>query len=305
MKLPIRRPTIGLALGGGGARGLAHIGILKVLVKEGIPIDYICGTSMGGVIACAFAAGKSADALEEIALEFSRVRNLVRMLNVTSRRRGLITGKRVQEIMERMNSKTKNFSDLKIPCAVTGVDLISGQSLVFSTGSVLEAVMMTTAFPGVFEPVVHGDRLVVDGGILNNLPADIARMLGAEMVIAVDVSPRLSGTITGGNLHIDPLSPGYFPAFLSDFYRAELIMMDGLVNARLRDARPEVLIHPPMPYDLSIFLGFPRAMEAIAAGETAATKAIPKIRQALIPTLGLAWRRINKKYPKQINFTIN
>jgi NTE family protein len=294
----LNRPLVGLALGGGGARALAHIGILKVLERETIPIDFICGTSMGGVIACAYAAGQSTIQMEKIALEFSKLRNLVRLVDVSPHRRGLIEGQRVKELMTRMIGETRTFAELRIPCAVTGVDLISGQAMVFRSGSVADAVMMTSAFPGIFQPVVRDDRLIVDGGILNNVPADVARMLGADVVIAVDVSPRLSGTITEGKMQFDPLLPGIFPSFLSDFYRAEMIMIEGLVAERLKDARPEILLHPPVPNDLAIFLGFPRAAEAINAGMESAEHALPEIKNALRSGFWYHWKKIQQWFQK-------
>lgn len=290
----VNRPLVGLALGGGGARALAHIGILEVLERETIPIDFICGTSMGGVIACAYAAGQTPVSMKKVALEFSELRNLVRLLDVLPHRRGLIEGQRVRELMMHMIGETRTFAELRIPCAVTGVDLISGQAMVFRSGSVADAVMMTSAFPGIFQPVALDDRLIVDGGILNNVPADVARMLGADVVIAVDVSPRLSGTITEGKMHFDPLLPGIFPSFLSDFYRAEMIMIEGLVAERLKDARPEILLHPAVPNDLTIFLGFPRAAEAIEAGVASAERAIPEIKHAVRPGARYYWMKIQR-----------
>lgn len=281
----IRRPTIGLALGGGGARGLAHIGIWKVFEMEGIPIDFIAGASMGGVVGLAIAAGKSAEFIEQKALEFSRMRNLVRLVDVNPTSRGMVVSARLRDFLMEIFDPSLTFNQLDIPTAVTSVDINCGKLVIVNGGSVVDAAMMTSAFPGIFPPIQKGNAYYVDGGVLNNLPADIVRQMGAEFVIAVNVTPEFPRQTSLEIEEAKRLLPGFLPRQLVDFYLAEMIMIASLVNIHLEKARPEMIIAPPIPDDLSVFLGFPRAAEAISAGVESAVIAISELKKKIKPGL--------------------
>ena len=275
------KPKIGLALGGGGARGLAHIGVLKVLEQEDIAIHCLSGSSMGGLLAAAYAAGKSPVELENLALEFQDVRKLLRLLDLNPRRTELIGGKRVRNFMTRLFDPGLTFEQLIKPLALTATDFLRGKPVVIREGNVVEAVMATCAFPGIFEPVKLKDTWMVDGGMLNNVPVDIARQLGADLVIGVEVTPAYPREMGPADIEkYHPLSP-VFPRFAEDFYQTALIMTAIMTQKCLEDAKPEFLLRPDMPDDLSIFLGFPRAAEAIAAGEKAARCIITGLNQRL------------------------
>jgi len=178
--------TVGLALSGGGARGLAHIGVLKVLEREGIPIDYLAGTSMGGVIAAGCAAGLSPEFMEQEALRMTSLRRLLALADPSLPRRGLFEGQKVHEyFIGHLGDRT--FDDLRVPLTLVAVDLNTGREVFLSQGQVADAVRATVALPGIFRPVERDGQLLVDGGLLDNLPADAARHIGADVVIAVDV----------------------------------------------------------------------------------------------------------------------
>ena len=181
-----RRPIVGLALSGGGARGLAHIGVLKVLDREGIPVDLLAGTSAGGVVAALRALGMSPGEMEERGFWLGRWRNLVQLVDRADSRMGLFSAQKVADLLHR-HFGDKTFADLDIPLALVAVDLETGEEVVLQEGLVLDGLRATTAYPGVFEPVRIGERLLVDGGVLNNLPCDVARSMGADVVIAVDI----------------------------------------------------------------------------------------------------------------------
>jgi len=274
-----RGPRIGLALSGGGARGLAHIGVLKVLEQEGVPVDCLAGTSMGGVIAAIYAAGLSAEQMEQEALRMSRVRNLITLLDRTLPRRGFFEGRKVLEYLATFLGK-RTFTDLEIPLALVAVDLISGQEVVLKQGSVLEAVRATISFPGVFTPYRRGVPLLVDGGVLNNLPADVVRGMGADVVIAVDVSLSSNGLPQVLEAERQGLVLTQLQLIIETLWRTLSVMENHIMTQKLRQARPEVLIRPPLDDGITLFRSFPRAAEIIAAGERAARAALPRINAA-------------------------
>lgn len=277
-----RRPVIGLALSGGGARGLAHIGVLKVLEREGIPIDCLAGTSMGGIVVAAYAAGMSAEDIEAEALKLARPRNLIRLIDVNIPRYGLMSGHGVQQYLAEMLGESLDFADLKVPLGLVAVDLVAGQEIVLREGSVVDAVRASGAVPVVFEPVVIGDWRLVDGGFLNNLPVDVARDLGAEAVIAVDVRLDFYDHRLADNPHTPPTV-----RIAHNAWRAETLAGLALDAYRLAETRPDVLIHPNVPGDVSAFNGFGRVAEVIAAGEASAEAAIDKLQKLIRPGLRL------------------
>ena len=270
------KPKIGLALSGGGARGLAHIGVLKVFEEAGVPIDYISGTSMGGVIAAAYACGTPVAEIEEKALQLTQMRELIKMVDLSPQRRGLIEGNKVRDFLVELFID-RHFENLRIPLALPAVDLVTSREVVFTSGLVLPAVLATIAFPALFRPVEIGSYRLVDGGVLNNLPVDRVRELGAEYVIAVDAQFDPYTVKPWQDLPGPMRFPLPVPDFFLDFYRAELIMVAELTQAHLKAHPPELLLRPPIPPDVTMFLGFPRGGEIIQAGEYCARLALPEI----------------------------
>ena len=177
---------LGLALSGGGARGLAHIGVLRALENTNIRPDYLAGTSMGGVIAAGYAAGLSPDDLEQIAQEFATLRKLWGLADPTLPRRGLFQGERLLAFFERCIQGC-TFADLNIPLTLVAVDLNSGQEVHLREGSVAEALRATVSIPGLLAPVERNGQRLVDGGLLNNLPVDVVQAMGADITLGVDV----------------------------------------------------------------------------------------------------------------------
>jgi NTE family protein len=294
MKNIFRKPVVGLALGGGGARGLAHIGVLRVLEEEGIFVDCLAGTSMGGIIAAAYAAGLSVTELETEALRLANLSHLARLVTWTPPWQRLLGGDRARRYFTKLLGEGLTFDTLRLPLALTAVDLVRGQEVMLRQGSVIDAILATAAIPGAFAPVEMDGHRLVDGGVLNNVPADVARQLGAKVVIAVDVAFDVRYSDTE---EVPPSPPGpiLLPAILRDVWHAELIMIRALTEIRLRQARPEVIIHPPLPSDITFFTGFTRAEELITAGEEAAREALPQIHQAIQPGLHLVrstWQRL-------------
>jgi NTE family protein len=268
---------IGLALGGGGARGLAHIGILKVFEQEQILIDFISGSSMGGIIAAAYGVGLTAAQIEAIAMEIAEPRKLMRLMDVNPLRRGLLEGKRVRSFFIEKMGLDRQFDQLRIPVALTATDSLRGEPVILDSGLVVDAVMATCAFPGIFQSVRLGDRRLLDGGMLNNVPVNAVRRLGAQRVIAVDVTALAQNQDFPAEPEEVHRLPAIFPRLTEEIYQAAMIMTTEITRIRFHESPPDLTIHPPLPDDLSIFLGFPRAAEAIQAGEEAARQAVPEI----------------------------
>ncbi len=281
-----RRPKVGLALSGGGARGLAHIGVLNVLEREGIPVDFLAGTSMGGVIAAGYAAGLSAEFMEQEALRMGQWRNLIALMDRSLPRLGLFEGQKVQEYLA-SHLGDITFDELKIPLALVAVDLETGKEVVLRSGRVVDAVRATISLPGIFAPFRLDGRLLVDGGVLNNLPADVMRRMGADVVIAVDVSIGFDGLPGLLEAQGQRLPLTQIPLIIETLRRTVEIMEKQINAQKLAEARPEVLIRPALDNGITLFTGFNQAAECIAAGEEAATLALPRMKSSPRTIFGL------------------
>ncbi len=278
-KKPPRK--VGLALSGGGARGLAHIGVLKILEQEGVPIDCLAGTSMGGVIAAGYAAGLGVNLMEQEALRMASLRRLLPLADLSLLRRGLFEGQKVHEYLTgHLGDRT--FDDLRLPLALVAVDLNTGRAVYLNQGRVVDAVRATIALPGIFTPVERDGQLLVDGGLLDNLPADAARRMGADVVIAVDVATdeRAVSSLVEA-LHHRRYVPNGLVDTVEVLYRSLGVMMVEIGRRRLAEAHPEVIIRPAIPPEVTTLTGFPHAAEIIAVGEQAALKALPHIHQTI------------------------
>lgn len=176
---------IGLALGSGAARGLAHIPILEVFENEGIRIDMIAGTSIGSLIGGIYAAGIPIKYMKEIAKEI----NWDYITDITFPRKGLIKGDKLLSFME-IITQNKDFKDLKIPFSAIACDIESGKHIIINKGSVAKAIRASISIPGIYIPFRHQDMLLIDGGVLDPVPVSTVRKMGADIVIAVDVGVK-------------------------------------------------------------------------------------------------------------------
>lgn len=175
---------LGIALGSGGAKGLAHIGILKVLERQGIPISFIAGSSIGALIGGLYASGMGADQLEEIA-GFTNWRELLSLIDPTIRQ-GLIRGEKIIRFLEGLVGK-KKFQDLTVPFKAIATDLLTGEMVAIDHGEVAIAIRASGAYPLIFQPVEWEGRLLVDGGLSAPVPAEVTREMGAEVILAVNL----------------------------------------------------------------------------------------------------------------------
>lgn len=182
-----RKKKVGLVLGGGAARGIAHIGVLKVLLENRIPIHCIAGTSSGALFGALLLGGMNLEEVEKA----SRRAGWHRLIRLTLSRRGAISAEAMEKLIVESIGNL-DLEDLNIPLSVVAADLRTGKQEVIREGNVARAVHASSAVPGVFVPVEMGNKLLADGMIVNNLPVDVVKDMGADVVIAVDVIPRVN-----------------------------------------------------------------------------------------------------------------
>ncbi|MFN0088558.1 MAG: patatin-like phospholipase family protein [Blastocatellia bacterium] len=271
-----KRPVLGLALGGGMARGCAHVGVLREFERHHLPIDLIAGTSVGSLIGGAYAAGLTPDQIEQIALNISW-NDLGRM---TVSRLGFYNSERT-EVFVREKFPVIEFQKTRIPFGAVATDIQTGKMVIFTEGSIPLAIRASCAVPIFYTPVMVNGRMMVDGGLVGHIPASVARLMGADLVIAVDVNSQ----------HL-PIPP---PTHLFTVMSQSLsIIGRHAVQYIYEDA--DVVIRPEIehvrPDDLS------KAAEMIAAGEEAARRIIPKIKRLLEPKKqGIFQRLFSRSQP--------
>ena len=260
---------VGLALGGGAARGLAHIGVLEVLEKEGIYPDMIAGTSAGALIGAIYAQGNDAGSITRLALDVGS-RRLASLIDLALPRTGLIRGRKIRGLLESFISSSTQFSDLRIPFACVAADIETGGEVVIKQGSVLEGVIASIAIPIIFAVVKQQGKYLVDGGLANPVPVRVVKEMGADFVIAVNVIPDISKRAQ----HLKgSKEPNIFHVAMQSLYFAT----HSLVMTSLQGA--DVVIAPQVAH---ISYGdFHRVEELILQGKLAAQDRIPEIKKLL------------------------
>jgi NTE family protein len=254
------KPKVALVLGGGAARGFAHVGVIRVLEQEKIPIQLIVGTSVGSLIGALYAADPNSLNLEWLA--FSIEKEDIFDYSVVYSKMGPVLGDRLEKFIQ-TKSKVKNLEQMKIPFYPVATDLNTGQTWVFEKGSVARAVRASSSIPGIFQPVEINGRTYVDGGVTDNLPVDIARAKGADIIIAVNIQKKID------NLQINSL--------LDVMLQSINIMGRELVLYKCRQY--DILIEPNVgDVGLTDFSQKKRLMEA---GMQAARQALPRIRKLI------------------------
>ncbi len=295
---------IGIALGGGGARGFAHIGVLRVLELARVPIDWIAGTSAGAIIGALYAAGKSPDDIEAL------VRDL-RLRHWMARDRtgmGLFSTDGFRRIIESAIGAGKRIEELPRRFFAVAVDLDAEEETVFETGDVASAVCASAAFPGILAPVKIGDRYYIDGGALNPVPFDVLRYRGADVVLAVDLGAD-EPIFTAGNLR-HRRDAWFFQLILTaeqqKIFRVVArvigIMTRQVRLQKLKQAPPDFTIYPNVQ-NIGL-MDFDLVEEGVAAGAQAAQEALPQIVALIYPPLTIrvrrAWQRTRRPLQKQL-----
>lgn len=260
---PPPKPKIALVLGGGAARGFAHVGVIRALEQEKIPIDMVVGTSVGGLIGAIYAADVSSFDLEWTAFQLEKddLFDFGVMNAVTGM--GFAKGDKL-EAWVKSHIKTTNIENLKIPFAAVATDLNWGYKVVLDHGPVARAIRASAAIPGVFQPVQHQGKILVDGGVVDNIPISVAKAKGADIVIAVDISGNL------GNTNITNL--------LGVSLQATNIMF--ALNVEQSKKNADILIAPAGIGDIGM-LDFTQKKRCMQAGIEATKQAMPAIRKAI------------------------
>lgn len=254
---------IGLALGGGAARGFAHIGVIKVLEAQGLAPDFVAGTSAGAVVGALYAAGSDGFELQKLAHRLDEAK----ISDWSLPDRGVLKGELLQQFVNEAVAQ-RPIEGLKKPLAVVATDLQSGESIVFRTGNTGVAVRASATVPGVFRPVAINGHEYVDGGLSSLIPVRAARQMGADVVIAVDIAARPGKQPVRGT----------FDILLQTF----TIMGQNLARFELKDA--DVVIRPQVDgFGATDFLA---RHDAILEGEKAAQAALPQIREAIRKAAG-------------------
>lgn len=286
------RPKIGLVLGGGGAKGAAEVGVLKVIEQAGIPIDYIAGSSVGAIVGGLYAAGYSADELDTLfqtqewlslltdrKAEFSNEPYMTQdgvtyifgfpVMDRNSSGFGMMRGGRIEQVLDSMVSVRgcAEFENLRIPFRCVAADMRTAKEVVLSKGILASAIRASMAIPGIYKPVNKGDYLLVDGGLLNNLPVDVCKAMGADIIIAIDLQQE--------EKQPKPLAETSLLTSIGDFLGLGGVI-EWLTNRpdirkhAENKKQADIYIRPDIPdYDITSF-GNKNSARMIKAGEAAA-----------------------------------
>lgn len=263
------KPVVGLALSGGTAKSLAHIGVLRALEEAGIAVDCLAGTSGGAIVGAVYAAGFGVEELTELAGKL-RWRHLARL---TFPRLGLLNNSGVRGFLTDLLGDV-TFADLRLPLAIVGTDFLTGEKVVFREGKVADAAMISSSIPNVFEPVEQNGTLYVDGGLVEYLPVETVREFGPKMVIAVNLGYREGRASRPGNLlHV----------------AMQVVGIATRANTRLSESRADIVIRPPAasfpPFDLTA------SAQLIEVGYAETRRRIPEIRAVLDRAEETSWLR--------------
>ncbi len=284
------KPKVGLALGGGGARGLAHIGVLKVLQREGIPIDALAGTSMGAIVGGAFALKPDANYLAQQAVDILQDKGILNLdkvsvrsipkrrrlvvkrlisfikeiylINLEATKRWLVDGEKIRPLLETVVGE-KTFSDLHLPYLAVVTDLRTGEEIWLGEGELSDALLASAAIPGIFPPLEKGNRLLVDGGVTSLVPVDAVHSLGVDLVIGVNVE---------GDIYRQD-----FPHGIDILYQADDIRGHELTKSKL--AQADLIIRPKLKG--INWSHFAKVELCIQKGEEATYRSLPEIRMKL------------------------
>ena len=270
----MKKPKVGLALGGGAARGLAHIGVLAVLERERVPIDMIAGTSIGGMVGAFYARGQDSSVMREMALKLNWVK-ILSLADLALPKSGLFGGKAVINLIQKTMGSDVKFDELPVPLSLVATDIITGEEVVINQGSVLEGIRASISIPGIFTLAKRQGRYLVDGGLVNPVPVSVLKKMGADFIIAVNVMPDVGASARHAKREDKkkPKEPNIFNVILQSLYIGTYIIAKASTNGADIVISPDTsVIHPG---------DFHRARECIEQGEIAARDAMPEIKRKL------------------------
>lgn len=263
-----KQKKIGLALGGGGARGIAHIGAVRTLLDEGIRPDYLAGSSMGAMIASFLALGFDWDDVEARALSFDKKNALTSLLDLGRLGQALIKGEKIKRFLKEYLGDAE-FSDTKTPLAILACDLYSGEEIIIRDGLIREAIMASIAVPGIFPPQQLMGRILVDGGLVNPTPVDIVKKMGADIVIGVDLIGKQRAQAEK------------LPGLVDTLMLSYEVMRNQAIADKLHHHCPEAIMVRPTKRELFDSFRFYDAHAFIHSGEESMKEALPEIRKKI------------------------
>ena len=260
-----RKLKVGLALGSGGSWGLAHIGVLKVLEENDIPIDYIAGSSMGAIIGAMYALNPNIKELEEKALSLTK-KDFAKLLDLNIPKTSLIKGNKIRRFLEEL-IRDKYFSDTKIPLKIIATDLESGKEIVINKGKLVDAIMASISIPGIFPPIRLQEGLLVDGGLINATPTNVVKEMGSDVVIGVDLTMKSK---------IELKEPNIYQILMRSY---EILRTQSTKFNIDESDRKLLIIKPDITKPRSF--KFYEIQKFIDEGERVARKALPKIKKLI------------------------
>jgi NTE family protein len=272
-----RRTRIGLALGGGAARGWAHVGVIRALEEAGIRPDLVVGTSAGALVGAVYAAGEL-DRFEEWLLGLGVI-DVVSFLDVHLGG-GMLKGERLMEFFRR-TFVDRPIGQLRMPYGAVAAALFSGEEVWLRDGSTVEAVRASIAIPGILTPVPRDGRMLADGGLVDPVPVSLARAMGADLVIAVDLNSGSLGTSHPGEEGAAHVVPAHLP-HLPDALASGITIMQARITAGCFAVMPPDAVVTPRLAHIGLF-EFHRAADAIAEGRRAASEALATFNPAIKP----------------------
>ena len=267
-----KKRKIGLALGSGAARGLAHIGVLEALEKEDIHIDMIAGTSMGALVGAVYAQGKDISQMKNLAIDWGAKRFSL-FADPALPKTGLVRGRKIEDMLKSIIGDTE-FGDLDIPFACVATDIWSGDEVVIKQGLVWEGVRASGSIPVILKPIKWQGRYLVDGGLINPVPVSVLREMGADFIIAVNVTPNVQGRLhVASEEEIEAKEPNIFNVIM------QMIHITGYLGVKFSLAGADVIIEPQVAH--IGWGGFHRASECILQGELATQTRSLEIKRKL------------------------
>lgn len=259
------KPKIGIALGSGGARGLAHIGVLRTLEENNIPIDYIAGVSVGSIVGAYYAVNLEIKTLEEKTLQLTK-KDLLKLIDVTSPKRALIEGNKIRNFLSEL-IEDKSFSDTKLPFKIIATDLCSGEEIQINKGKLIDAIRASISLPAIFPPVKMNNKLLIDGGVVNPTPIDVVKEMGADIIIGVDLTMR----------HAIKLEN---PTIVETLVQSFEIIRTQTTKSQIHKVKDAVIIRPNFATKFDSYR-FYESQKFIEEGKKVTKEALPEIKKLI------------------------
>ena len=258
---------VGLSLSSGGARGLAHIGVIKTLRKHNIPIDCISGTSMGALVGAYYALHAEIELLEKMALGFKKKRDVLRIVDLNNPKKSIVKGNKVRRFLSKYYGN-KTFRDTKIPLSIGTTNINTAEQVILTSGKLITAALASATIPGIFPPIKHRNRYLVDGGLVDFAPVGLVKKMGAEVIISVEISttkyPKMEKYDT-----------------MSILERVYEIFMSNTLKLEDREYTKNIIVLRPQTGSRFNMFSFYNSEKYIRAGEIEAEKYIKKIKRMI------------------------